>query len=79
MTVEIFRTCLNLLAQTFTAQAYREVVANTIGGMCAYDVKKFFRINRTEFIFTKVEEYPNEFIVKVYKGLAIMGITSTEK
>ena len=42
-------------------------------------VREFLRINLLEFDGSKVEEDPNGFIEKVYKVIAIMGVTSVEK
>ena len=38
--LEEFRTSMKFFAQALTAQANREVVANPIGGMCAYIIWK---------------------------------------
>ena len=48
-------------------------------GICAYRTREFLKINPLEFNGFKVEEDPNWFIDEVYKTLAIMGLTSSEK
>ena len=77
--LEDFRTSMNMLAQAWTAQANREVVANPIGGMRAYRMREFLRMNPSDFSVSKVEEDPNGFIDVVYKTFSIMGLTSREK
>ncbi len=62
-------------------QLNRSIVAptNPIRGMDNSRVREFLRINLLEFDGSKVEEDPNGFIEKVYKVIAIMGVTSVEK
>jgi len=81
VTLAKFRTSMNLLAQALTAQANRDVAApaNPIGGMGAYRIREFLRMNPPDFSGSKVEEDPNGFIDEVYKTLAIMGVSSREK
>ena len=70
---------MNLLARALMAQANSEAVENSIGGICAYRITEFLRMNPLEFSGSKVEEDPNGFIKEVYKTLAIMRLTSREK
>lgn len=70
---------MNMLAQTLIAQSNREVVANPIGWTNAYRIREFLRIIPLEYSGSKVEKDPNGFIGEVYKNLAFMGLTSTEK
>ena len=52
---------------------------NPIGGLCAYRIIEFLKMNPLEFTGSKVEEDPNGFIDEVYKTFAIIGLTSREK
>jgi len=72
---------VQLLAQALTAQANREVAAttNSIGGMGAFRVREFLRMNPPEFYRSKVEKDQFGFIEDVYKALVIMGVSSIEK
>ena len=70
---------MNLLAQVLAAQANREVVEKLIGGICAYRIREFLRMNPAEFSRSKVEEDSNGFIDEVYNTLAIVVLTSREK
>ena len=49
-----------------------------IGGMSAYRIKEFLRMNNPKFSGSKVEEEPNGFINEVYKTLAIIGLVTRE-
>ena len=75
VTLEEFRTSMNLLARALMAQANSEAVENSIGGICAYRITEFLRMNPLEFSGSKVEEDPNGFIKEVYKTLAIIRLT----
>ena len=62
-------------------QINREVVSpsNRIRGICTYRIREFLRMNPPQFSGSKVEEELNGFIDKVYKTLAIMGVTYRKK
>lgn len=62
-------------------QANRDMLGleNTIGGMGAYKVIEFLRMNPLELYFSKVEEYQNTLVEEVYNVLAIMGMFSIRK
>lgn len=62
-------------------QYNRKVVAPTIpiGGMNAYKIKEFLRMNPLEFSVSNVEEDLNGFIDEVYKTHELMEITSRGK
>ena len=75
--LEEFRTSVNSFAQALTTQSNREVVAKLVKEMCAYIIREFLRMKPLELSGSKVEQDPYEFIDKVYKTLAIMGLTSS--
>ena len=70
-----------LLDQHLVVQANRDMLGleNTIGGMGAYKVIEFLRMNPPELYFSKVEEYQNTLVEEVYNVLAIMGMFSIRK
>ena len=64
VSLEEFRTSINLLAQALTAQPNRKVVAHTIGETCAYRIREI--LIPLKFSGSKVEEDLNGFIEEVY-------------
>ena len=71
---------MKLFSQALTAQTNREVMAltNLVGGICAFRVREFLRLNPSEFYGSKVEKNPNGFIDEVYKVLGIMRVSSNK-
>ena len=81
LTFKVYLWVMTKILSVATSLLFLPQVApdNLMGGLSATRLRVFSRMNQPQFYGSNVNEDLNGFIDEVYKVLAIMGMSSTEK